>query len=72
MDVWYLIRLDKIRNECTRRSLRVTNISGKIRENKWDGLDPLKKINNDEIAVKGDEIKIEKNRIEAKGWESKL
>lgn len=55
-------RLYRIRNEHIKGSLQVTNITGKIRENRLRSfVDMLRKVNNDQIVMAG-EIKVEKTR----------
>lgn len=55
------ITLDRIRNGCTRRSLRVTNIAEKMKENRLRMFEHVEKRNNDKLVKKISKIRNVRN-----------
>lgn len=62
VDVQCAIRSDSFRNEYIKKSLGVTNMTGKISENilRWFGY--VERKNNDEILKKIGELRVERNQ----------
>lgn len=56
-----LTRVDRVRNECIRGSLDVTNITKKMRKNRLRWLGHVKRRINVNIVKKIREIRIERN-----------